>query len=205
MTPRHSAAGRFAGRRLMYRLYNTLLVLTAVVCAPLIGAVLLIRRKYRSGFFEKCGRGLRPRVGGPLRDRPLWIHAVSVGEVMAAIPLVREIKKHYQGIPIVLSTVTETGNLTAKRNAREVDQVIYFPFDVGFIVNRFIEALNPRCFIAIEAEIWPNLLHALYRRGIPAIIVSGRISQRSSRNYHAFKFFFNLCICNFMIDFPELR
>ncbi len=157
---------------------------------PAIGIVLLLRRKYRCGFFEKCGICNWESIKKKTYHPPIWIHAVSVGEVMAAVPLVREIKKSFRDTPVLLSTVTETGNFTARRNVKDVDQVIYFPFDYPFIVSTFIAKLKPKIFVAIEAEIWPNLLRELNRRNIPSMIVSGRISSTSSRNYFIFKFFF---------------
>ena len=171
----------------MYFAYNSLLLLLTILLAPLACLLLLARRKYRVGFFKKCGLVIRPL---PFSTQPLWIHAVSVGEVMAAVPLIREIKRRYPGMPIIVSTVTETGNLTAHRNLRNVDQVIFFPFDYSFIVRWVIARIRPRAFIALETEIWPNFLRELRRQRIPAMIVSGRISSRSFKNYYFFRFFF---------------
>jgi len=174
----------------MYAVFNFILIVLTVLMVPVIGIVLLLRRKYRCGFFEKCGICNWEFIKEKLQHPPIWIHAVSVGEVMAAVPLVREIKKRFRDTPILLSTVTETGNFTARRNVKDVDQVIYFPFDYPFIVSRFVAKLKPKMFVAIEAEIWPNLLRELNRQDIPSMIVSGRISSTSSRNYFTFKFFF---------------
>jgi len=171
----------------MYCAYNILLLLLTILLSPLACLLLLARRKYRVGFLKKCGLMLQPL---PFALRPLWIHAVSVGEVMAAVPLIREIKRRYPDLPILVSTVTETGNLTAHRNLKNVDKVIFFPFDYSFIVRRVIARLRPRAFIALETEIWPNFLRELRRQHIPSMIVSGRISSRSFKNYYFFRFFF---------------
>lgn len=170
----------------MYTTYNIILAVFSVVFAPLAGAALLWRKKYRAGFLEKCGM-LKPRAGF---GRPIWVHAVSVGEVMAAVPLIKEIKQRFPDVPLVVSTITETGNQTAHRNLKQADRIIYFPFDYPFIVRRVVRAVNPRVFIMLETEIWPNFLRELSRRSIPVLMISGRISERSFRNYKLFSFFF---------------
>ena len=124
-------------------------------------------------------------------SRPVWIHAVSVGEVTAAIPLIQEIKKRYPSQKIILSTVTVTGNYTATIRAREVDAVIYFPLDYPFIVKRVIRQIKPKLFIILETELWPNILRELKRNNIPSVVVSGRISNRSYHKYRWGRFFFS--------------
>ena len=93
----------------MYTIYNIILSILSVVFAPFACAALLLRKKYRAGFLEKCGM-LKPWAGAA---RPIWVHAVSVGEVMAAVPLIKEIKQRFPDVPLVVSTITETGNQTA--------------------------------------------------------------------------------------------
>jgi 3-deoxy-D-manno-octulosonic-acid transferase len=180
----------------MYFLYNTVLILLTVFLSPLIFIILLFRRKYRCGFFQKCGMFPLQHIKTVLKSSPIWIHAVSVGEVMAAVPLIKEIKKGYPDVPVLLSTVTETGNLTAQRNAKDADHVIYFPFDYPFIVRRVISKIKPLVFVALEAEIWPNFLKELNRQGIPPMIVSGRISYNSFKNYYFCRLFFKKVISN---------
>ena len=170
----------------MYTIYNIILAILSVVFAPLACAALLARKKYRAGFLEKCGM-LKPWAGA---GRPIWVHAVSVGEVMAAVPLIKEIKQRFPDVPLVVSTITETGNQTAHATLKQADRIIYFPFDYPFIVRRVVRAINPRVFIMLETEIWPNFLRELSRRSIPVLMISGRISERSFRNYKLFSFFF---------------
>ncbi|MCX8042862.1 MAG: 3-deoxy-D-manno-octulosonic acid transferase [Desulfobacterota bacterium] len=172
---------------MMYAIYNLMLLVLAVILSPVIIVLVLSQHKYRTGFLEKCTLSY-PIL--QLHERPLWIHAVSVGEVMAAAPLIREIKRWYPRLPVIVSTITVTGNLTARRNLKKVDGVIFFPYDYPVIVKRCIKRIRPRAFIALETEIWPNMLRELNRHGIPAMIVSGRISERSYKNYYLFRFFF---------------
>ncbi|MCX8011604.1 MAG: 3-deoxy-D-manno-octulosonic acid transferase [Desulfobacterota bacterium] len=122
--------------------------------------------------------------------RPIWIHAVSVGEVMASIPIIKKIKSEYPQKKLVLSTITATGNQTARQKIPEVDFFIYFPYDFLFVVKRVINIINPCIFIHTETEIWPNFLYVLERNGIPSIIVNGRISAESCRRYKFLGWFF---------------
>jgi 3-deoxy-D-manno-octulosonic-acid transferase len=115
---------------------------------------------------------------------------------MAAIPLIKEIKRNYPLQPIFLSTITVTGNLTAQRNAKSVDRIIYFPFDYPFLVKMFLLRIKPIIFITIETEIWPNFLRQLDRQQVPSIMISGRISHHSFRNYYFFRFFFKKVLRN---------
>jgi len=171
---------------MMYAIYNILLAAVSLALAPIAGAALLARKKHRAGFAEKCGF-LNPWDGAV---RPIWVHAVSVGEVMAAVPLIKEIKRRYPGLPLVVSTITETGNQTARNHLKQADRIIYFPYDYPVIVKSVVRAINPRVFIMLETEIWPNFLRELSRRSIPVVMISGRISERSFRNYKLFSFFF---------------
>lgn len=174
----------------MYLLYNSLLVLLTAVLLPLLPPILCLRRKYRSGFLQKCGLLPRETLCACRSRPPVWIHAVSVGEVMAAIPLLKALKAALPGTPVLLSTVTATGYQTARRNAGIADHIIYFPFDYPVIVRRVVRGVMPRAFIMLETEIWPNFLRALHRHRIPVMIFSGRISERSHRSYLLFRCFF---------------
>lgn len=174
----------------MYILYNSLLMLLTVALLPLLPLVLCLRRKYRIGFLQKCGLVPRHTLRQCRSHPPVWVHAVSVGEVMAAIPLLKALKAALPGTPVLLSTVTATGHQTAQRNAGMADHIIYFPFDYPVIVRQVVRGVMPRAFIMLETEIWPNVLRELHRHRIPVMIVSGRISERSHRSYLLFRFFF---------------
>jgi 3-deoxy-D-manno-octulosonic-acid transferase len=118
------------------------------------------------------------------------VHAVSVGEVMAVIPLAKALKLSYPEGRLLVSTVTETGQATARQKIPEADQVIYFPFDLPWIVRRVIRKIRPSLFIFVETEIWPNFLFALAQENIPAAMVNGRISAQSYRGYKLLAPFF---------------
>jgi 3-deoxy-D-manno-octulosonic-acid transferase len=175
----------------MYILYNLILFASTVLLSPYILFKLATVPKYRGGISQKLGRvrkSVMRILGG---TRPIWVHAVSVGEVMAAHPLIRELKKKYPGRKLILSTVTVTGNLTAKQRVPEADAIFYFPFDYPWIVRRVIRTINPEIVLIAETELWPNFFRELQRQGIPSALINGRISPRSYGNYLKFKGFFS--------------
>ena len=180
----------------MYFFYNTLLVLASLILSPFVLIILILRKKYRCGFMLKCGFYPESKSFKKLETRPIWIHAVSVGEVMATAPLINNIKKTYPDIPIILSTVTETGNFTAHNNTKGVDQIIFFPLDYSFIVKKIISKINPLLFITLETELWPNFSRELHLQNIPSMVISGRISSESFKSYSFFRFFFKKVLSN---------
>jgi 3-deoxy-D-manno-octulosonic-acid transferase len=175
----------------MYILYNIFLILATVLLFPVILFKLVTVPKYRGGLTQKLGR-LRKGVLRVIKGtRPIWVHAVSVGEVMAAHPLIRELRKTYPDRKLILSTVTVTGHYTARRRVPEADAVFYFPFDFPCIVRRVIRGINPEIVLVAETELWPNFFRELKRAGIPSAVINGRISPKSHRNYLRLKSFFS--------------
>ena len=134
---------------------------------------------------DQRGR-LKQRLGFVLpQPRPgcLWIHAVSVGEVQAAAALVRELRRCVPGIEIVLSTVTATGAERARAIFGMELRHCYLPYDLPGAVGRFLDRIRPRAVIVLETEIWPTLYRAIDRRGIPLVMASARMSERSVSRY----------------------
>jgi len=174
-------------RTLIPPLYNAALYLFLFLASPALIYKLATKRKTRAGFFQKTG--IRPDKILPTlaAGRPIWVHAVSVGETIAAIPLVRELKKAHPGRKIVVSTVTLTGYNTAREklidNEGGADAVIFAPYDVPPVVNKLISIINPSLYMVIETELWPNMFWGMKKRGIPAMIVNGRISDSSFKGY----------------------
>jgi len=116
------------------------------------------------------------------RNGAIWVHAVSVGEVLAGLPLAKRLKEDFPERPLVISTTTITGQALAKERMPFADAVIYFPLDWAFCARRALAAVRPSLVVILETEIWPNFLRESARRGVPAIFVSGRISDRSFRS-----------------------
>lgn len=144
----------------------------------------LFKRKFHQGFCQRLG--ILPKELN--LGRPIWIHAVSVGEALAVRTLVNDLRKIYPERKLVISTVTPTGNKIAQGISQEGDFVTYLPFDFSFMVRRVIEKVNPGIFILVETEFWPNIISTLYKKKIPIVVVNGRISDRSFRGYRMIKF-----------------
>ncbi|MEW6108836.1 MAG: 3-deoxy-D-manno-octulosonic acid transferase [Nitrospirota bacterium] len=128
--------------------------------------------------------GYLPEIG-----HAIWIHAVSVGEVNASIPFIKKLKEQYPGVPVVLSTITDTGQMVAAEKAPGGTKVIYLPFDLKFVLERCLKRINPRIFVVIETELWPNIFRVMADKGVPVIVLNGRISEKSSRGYRKLSFF----------------
>ena len=143
----------------------------------------LLRGKFHQGFSRRFG-ALPKDLN---LNRPIWIHAVSVGEVISIKGLVLELRKVYPQKKIIISTVTAMGNKMAKSLINPGDFLTYLPLDFSFIVNHVLRKINPCLFIIAETEIWPNLINCLNKRNIPIAIVNGRISDGSYGGYQAIK------------------
>ncbi len=172
----------------MFFIYNILITLVAVAGLPWFLVKLVTTPKYRQGAAQRLGflpAGLLEPI---VRSKPIWVHAVSVGETIAAAPLIRELRRQYPARKIVLSTVTATGNRTARAQVPDADAVIFFPFDLPGVLHRVLRKINPILFILIETEIWPNCIRLLHKRKVPILVVNGRISQHSYRGYRRIRF-----------------
>ena len=153
----------------MWPLYQIAVALVAVVAAPF--ALLARGGRYRATLAGRLGRF----EGEAVRDG-LWIHAVSVGEVGVAATLVRALPPD---LPIVVTTVTPTGQERARTLFAGRASVAYFPLELGFAVERFLDRFAPRALVLCEGDYWPLVLHRARRRGLPIAVVNGRLSDRS--------------------------
>lgn len=169
----------------MFIVYDLISLIFVLGCLPFY----VLRRKFHSGFLIRLGFSL-DAIGRFLGGRrPIWIHAVSVGEVQALKLLIERLHSGYPDKPIVISTVTSTGNKIAKEiGSKEEAVVFYLPLDFSFVVKRVIRTVNPCLFIIAETEIWPNLISCLYKRNIPIVTVNGRISDGSFLGYGLIRF-----------------
>lgn len=165
----------------MYVLYEVLLYLVLLLALPYFLLTGVLRGKYVVNF---------PTRMGSYKSRPeahdLWIHAVSVGETLAAQPVVAQILKQRPETSIVFTTTTLTGQAQARRLYPDAT-VTYFPFDFAFAVRRFLDHHKPRVFATMETEIWPNVTRIARQRGLKLLLANGRISDRSLPRYRAFR------------------
>jgi 3-deoxy-D-manno-octulosonic-acid transferase len=165
----------------MYSLYSILVLLIAVIASPWFIYQAVRYKKYVGSLGQRLG--YLPVSFNMDGDESIWIHAVSVGEVLTARPLISELKRRYPNLRMFLSTTTMAGQQLARRSVQDVDAVFYFPFDLGFVVRRTLDLVRPKLFIMMETEIWPNLLRECRSRGVKTAVVNGRISARSFPRY----------------------
>lgn len=162
--------------------YDVLFLIACLLAAPAWA--------FRASKDARHLRWAKERLGGlppGLPDgRPVWIHAVSVGEVKAARPLVARLRARRPGLPIVLSTTTPTGRETAERELPEL-YVFHPPLDVAWIVRRVVRRIDPRLVVLLELEAWPSLMRRLDEAGVPQVIVNGRMTERSYQSYRRWR------------------
>jgi 3-deoxy-D-manno-octulosonic-acid transferase len=165
----------------MYSLYTVIVVLFALAASPWFVYQALRYKKYVGSLGQRMG--YLPVSFNMDGDESIWIHAVSVGEVLTARPLVSDLRHRYPKLKMFLSTTTMAGQQLARRSVPDVDEVFYFPFDLGPVVRRTLDLVRPRLFVMMETEIWPNLLGECRRRGVRTAIANGRLSSRSYPRY----------------------
>jgi len=171
----------------VYFVYSFLMGLAALLLLPYWLVQGLRQGKYLSNLGERLGFSF-PSLGNLPLDHPgaIWLHAVSVGEVLSGVSLARRLKEAYPERPLVVSTTTITGQALARERLTFADAVIYFPLDWGFSVRRALRAVRPSAVVILETEMWPNFLREARRREIPVLFVSGRISDRSFARYESY-------------------
>ena len=166
---------------MFWLIYNVLLVLGS----PVIVGLLLTKKRCQRGLLARLGQV--PTVLQHLPGPVVWVHAVSLGEVTAVVPFLRAMKEEDPHQTIVVSTVTETGREIVLKRLNGIATHCYAPLDFWWAVNRYVRVLNPRVFLLVESEIWPNLLTCLAQHQVPVCLVNGRISSRSFSRYRVVK------------------
>lgn len=165
----------------MYLLYSIATLIALIVLSPYFLYQALRHNKYVGSFGQRLG--YLPVSFNLDADESIWVHAVSVGEVLAARPLISELRKRYPALRLFLSTTTISGQQLARRSVSDADAVFYFPFDWVFTVRRTLRLVKPRLFVMVETEIWPNLLRECRKQDVRTVLVNGRISHRSFPRY----------------------
>jgi 3-deoxy-D-manno-octulosonic-acid transferase len=171
----------------MYALYSLLTAAGMLLLSPYFLLRGLIQGKYLSNIPERLGWRFPPELrkeNSPgLTQKSIWIHAVSVGEVLAVLPLAQQLKERFPQLRLVVSTTTVTGQKIARERLPFADAVFYFPLDWSGPVRRALSAVRAAAVIIVETEIWPNFLRECRREQVPVIFVNGRLSERSFRGY----------------------
>ena len=176
---------------MLHVLYNITTLLGFLLLAPYYAFKILVTGKYRQSIRQKLG-AMPDEMVSALKGRPrIWVHAVSVGEVTAAAPIVAALRGKLPQATIVLSTGTETGQAMARKLIPQATAFMYFPLDLLPVVEKVIDRIAPDIVVLTETELWPNFLRHCMKRRIPAVMVNGRISTRSFRRYSRTSFFWN--------------
>ncbi len=163
--------------------------MVALLALPYYAIKMALTGKYRRSMGPKFGL-VKPSIFAEMKGSPrIWIHAVSVGEVTAAEPIVASLRTHFPEACIVLSTSTETGQDMARRIVTGATSFIYYPLDIPFVVRKVITKVRPDIFILTETELWPNFIRVCKEQGAKVIMVNGRISQHSYQKYAMTRFF----------------
>jgi 3-deoxy-D-manno-octulosonic-acid transferase len=170
----------------MYIIYSVVTAVGMILLSPYFFVRGLISGKYIDHVAERLGWRFPPELQS--RDASedggaIWIHAVSVGEVLAVLPLAGRIKDRFPRRRLVISTTTKTGQQLARERKQAADAVFYFPMDWRGPARRTLRAVRPAAVIIVETEIWPNFLREMRRANVPVIFVNGRVSERSFRGY----------------------
>jgi len=178
----------------MYLLYSALLAVGLLLSLPYWIFQMLRHGKYRHGFMQRLGR-VPPRLAELSPQSIIWLHAVSVGEVLAISGLVDQMRLRWPNSRLVVSTTTDTGQKLARARFGEQD-VFYFPLDLAFAIQPFLEALRPKLVVIAETEFWPNFLRLAKRSGARIAVVNARISDRSWPGYKRLRWWLPRVIAN---------
>ena len=166
----------------MLRLYSLLLPLMI----PVVIFHLLVRGLKNPDYFRRWPERFGFNSIHPQRP-VIWIHAVSVGEARAAVPLINALSRRYPEADVLVNTMTPTGSAEVSRQLGDRVLHCYIPYDLSWAVNRFVDQVKPCLVLTMETEIWPNLFHSCNKHGIPVIIANARMSESSMRGYLRFQ------------------
>lgn len=183
----------------MFLLYNLVISILFVIALPYFLFRGIFRPGSGAGFKEKLGfiPGIKRR--GLTNQPNIWLHAVSVGEILASLPLIKLIQEQFTNYQLVISTGTFTGQEVAKKRISGAT-FIYFPLDVFWVVSKVVRIIKPVIFIVAESEIWPNFFKVAHSWNIPIVLFNGRVSARSYNRYKRMAGFFRL-VLNYISSF----
>lgn len=189
-------------------IYNILVFLFILIGLPILLPLTYLSEKRRKTFWHRLGfTRPRERKGSGVRNnphpKPIWVHALSVGEVLSAEPLLSSLKKKFPRHPLFLTVSTQTGYDMARQHLKAFPARIgYFPYDLPFCVKQAVRNNDPAMVLIVETDIWPNFMFELQKRSIPVFLVNARLSERSYRGYrrlapffrHVFSVFTRICV-----------
>ena len=167
----------------MQLLYN----IAAIIIVILIIPMFMVRSVREKGFVERIRQSLgffpEHTLDKVEKKDCIWVHAASVGEIVATSPLIKEFRKEFPKSPILVSVVTTSGYEMANRIIKDADAIIYFPLDLPWLAGHVLRRIRPRVFLPVETELWPNFLRTARKIHVPVMMVNGRISDKSVKQY----------------------
>ena len=167
----------------MQLLYN----IAAIIIVILIIPMFMVRSVREKGFVERIRQSLgffpEHALDKVEKKDCIWVHAASVGEIVATSPLIKEFRKEFPKSPILVSVVTTSGYEMANRIIKDADAIIYFPLDLPWLGGHVLRRIRPRVFLPVETELWPNFLRTARKIHVPVMMVNGRISDKSVKQY----------------------
>lgn len=182
----------------MIIIYNLIQLLLTPLLLCTLPLLLLFKPQKRATILSRLGMNLKLADRHTVGSTVIWVHALSVGEITSALPLLLELRRQTPASLVILSASTTSGMKLAQEKARDVtDAIIFFPYDILPIVIRFIKKIQPDLFILVETDFWPNILSLLKKSSVPMLLVNGRISAKSMRSYQYFPSFFRTIFNSF--------
>ena len=184
-------------------LYNFLMFMGLTLGLPLIIPTVLTTEKRRKTFLQRLGlaglpESIKKRNSFSSSNKPIWVHALSVGEVISAVPLVKGLTGHLGKNSIVFSAATKTGFEVAGKLLKDrVDAIFFYPYDLLFSVKYITAKVDPAAVILVETDIWPNFLFELKKRRVPVALVNARLSKNSFHSYSRISFFMEPMLSTF--------
>ena len=181
----------------MIFIYKTIINLLFIGVLPFLPFIYIFSKKRRATLVPRFAFKVDFKFKETGKKR-IWVHALSVGEVISSLPFIKELREQYKDLDIVFTASTKTGFDMAEqlflrnrslKNRSQVNQLGYFPFDLGICVNKISRQIDPDAVVLIETDLWPNFLYEMKRRKIPVILINARLSKRSLKGYLRFKKF----------------
>ena len=169
----------------MYIVYNFLIMVVFIIIVLPCFLYRLVKEKgFGHRFRQSMGLVRREEIDAVADTNCIWLHGASVGEMVALSPLVKEIKNTMPERKVLVSAVTVGGYDMARQILPEADAIINFPLDLPLVAESMVRRIRPGIFMMVETELWPNFLRAMRKRNIPVMMVNGRVSEKSAKNYH---------------------
>ena len=162
---------------MLFFIYSALFI----IALPFILLTFLYKSRKEIGYRQRWRE--RFALTKPLQKQSVVIHAASVGEVLLVAPLVKQLLAQFPNVPITITTFTPGGSERVQALFGNLVQHCYLPFDLPFLMKRFLQQLQPRCFIIVETELWFNLLQQIKNRHIPLFLINARLSDKSAKHY----------------------